>query len=72
MSLPLCNQYINIQPPQTRISPHIADMARTIKAVLKKKNIFTLMGKTKIKTKTEKIHEPKNKQKEKKKISGQV
>lgn len=32
MSLPLCNQH---STTQTRISPHIADVVRTIKAVLK-------------------------------------
>lgn len=35
MSLPLCNQPINIQPLRQGSLPHIADMARTIKAVLK-------------------------------------
>lgn len=43
-------------------------MARTIKAVLKikKKNIFTLKGKTKVKIKTEKIHKQKKKREKKK------
>jgi len=37
MSLPqFAIRLINIQQPRQRISPHIADMARTIKAVLKK------------------------------------
>lgn len=56
MSLPPLQsdrQYLAIQ---TRTSPNIADMAGTIKAVLK--TFFTLMERSKLKTKikTEKIH----------------
>lgn len=62
MSLPLLQSAYQHSATQTRISPHIADMARTIKAVLKTFSHLweNRRRKKKKKIETEKIHKQNN------------